>query len=100
MTEQTTDPDFFKRVEDHISLSNEQMKTIDGGRVAMSQTFAAARFSAWMCANYDGSGERMTQRKEEAMRIFTNEFIRMFEQSYDDYAKNYDLYDAQARQTI
>ena len=96
MAEQKPDTDFFKRVDAHIALSNEQLKTIDGGRVAMSGTFAAARFSAWMCANLDASGERMKERKEEAMRVFTEEFRRMFEESYDDYANNYSRYKAKA----
>lgn len=96
MAEPTPDTAFFKRVDEHIALSNEQLKTMDGGRVAMSNTFAAARFSAWMCANHDGSGERMKQRKEEALRIFTEEFRRMFEESYDDYANNYSRYKAKA----
>ncbi|HTM80809.1 DUF3144 domain-containing protein [Asticcacaulis sp.] len=96
MAEQKPDTDFFKRVDEHIALSNEQLKTMEGARVAMSGTFAAARFSAWMCANYDGSGERMKQRKDEAMRIFTEEFRRMFEESYDDYTNNYSRYKAKA----
>jgi len=91
-----TDATFFQRVDEHIALSNEQLKTMEGARVAMSGTFAAARFSAWMCANFDGSGERMQQRKEEALRLFTEEFRRMFEESYDDYANNYSRYKAKA----
>ncbi|WP_303829540.1 DUF3144 domain-containing protein [Asticcacaulis taihuensis] len=92
MTQQTTDPDFLKRVDDHIALSNEHIEGANGARVAMSGTFAAARFTAWMCANSDGSGERMKARREEAVRIFTDEFRRMFEESFDDFANNFERY--------
>lgn len=90
------DPTFFERADAHIGLSNEQLKIAEGARVAASTAFAAARFNAWMCANMNPSAERMAERREEAERIFTDEYRRMFLENYDDYINNWNRYNTGA----
>lgn len=93
MTEQT-DPTFFERADAHIALSNEQLRTKEGARVATSTVFAAARFNAWMCANMNPSAKRMSERRDEAEKVFLDEYRRMFLENYDDYVNNWDRYSA------
>ena len=90
------DPTFFERADAHIALSNEQLRTKEGPRVAASTAFAAARFNAWMCANINGTPERMAARRDEAEKGFVEEYRRMFLDSYDDYTNNWNRYKSEA----
>ena len=99
MTEKT-DTTFFERADAHIALSNEQLRTTEGARVAASTVFGAARFNAWMCANMNGSAERMKQRRDEAERVFLDEYRRMFLENYDDYVANWDRYNSAGGSTV
>jgi len=99
MAEQT-DPTFFERADAHIALSNEQLRSKEGARVAASTVFAAARFNAWMCANMNGTAERMKARRDEAEKVFLDEYRRMFLDNYDDYVTNWDRYNANGSSVV
>ncbi len=94
------DPTFYERVDAHINLSNTQLSAADGPRVAASTVFAGARFNSWMCANMNTSAEQMKSRRDEAERIFVDEYRRMFLENYDDYVQNWGRYHADAPSVV
>ncbi|HVZ29992.1 MAG TPA: DUF3144 domain-containing protein [Asticcacaulis sp.] len=87
-----TDLRFDERVSAQINLSNSQLQHDEPAQVALSTTYAAARFNAWLFARNNANGDDMMARKEEAIELFCREFRQMFIENFDDYAKNHETY--------
>ncbi len=87
---QTPDKKFFKRADEHIHLSNDQMKDLRPGEVSASMMYATARFNAWLSARGFESAADMSASKQEAVDYFVAEFKQMLEENLEDYIKNFD----------
>jgi hypothetical protein len=86
------DKTFAQRVDAHIQAFNELLDEATPQQVATSAAFAAARFTAWMCFLNCRSGDEMKARLSDAVPGFPDEYRRMFEENYQDYASNFDSY--------
>jgi len=87
-----TDEQFFSRADEHISLSNQQVKTATKGEASASMLFATARFNAWVSACGCDSGNELSDVRDEAIEYFTSEYRRMLEENLDEYIANFDRY--------
>ena len=83
---------FYERADDHIRLSNDQMKTAQGPSVGASMTFGSARFNTWLCANQYGTKDEMARRRDEAIRMLTDHYAEQLRTNFDDYIENFDKY--------
>jgi len=95
MTEKTGVPDsaFFKRADEHISLSNDQItEEVNPGKVSASMMFSVARFNAWVTAANCGNVIQMLDSKQDAIEYFVSEYKSMLEQNMDEYIENFDKY--------
>ena len=92
------DPNFTQRVDAHIDMANEQLKTAPGPRVGASMSFATARFNAFLCSRMYGSAEEMQRQRDEAIRLLTEHYNNMLQDSFDDFIKNYANYHPAAGQ--
>lgn len=80
---------FLARISEVIDLCNEQAESAPADQVSMSTLYAAARYCAWRCSHSNSSGQQMAARREEAMRIFRDQFQRMFAEAYDEIAADF-----------
>ena len=87
-----TDENFYKRADDHINLSNEQLKNESRGKVSASMMYSVARFNAWVSACGWNNGEEMRTAKEETLEYFVDEYRKMLNENLDEYIKNFDSY--------
>ena len=71
-----TDENFYNRADDHINLSNEQLKSESRGKVSASMMYSVARFNAWVSACGWNNGEEMRTAKEETLDYFVDEYTR------------------------
>jgi len=87
-----TDEKFFKRADDHINLSNEQLASADVGEVSATMMFSSARFNAWVSACGFNNGTEMAASKDATIEYILKEYENMLRQHLDDYIKNFDYY--------
>ena len=87
------DDDFYKRADEHIDLSNNQItEEIDKGKVSSSFMYSVARFNSWVSAcGWPGVSE-MAESKEETINYFVEEYRNMLEENMDDYITNFEKY--------
>ena len=86
------DKEFFKRADEHISVSNEQTKSETRGKVSASMMFATARFNAWVSASGSESGEELAAGKDEILEYFVNEYRQMLDENLNEYIEHFDDY--------
>ncbi len=86
------DENFFNRADQHINLSNDQLKSESRGKVSASMMYSVARFNSWVSACGWNNGEEMEAAKQETIDYFINEFRSMLEENLDDYINNFDNY--------
>lgn len=86
------DDDFYKRADIHIDIANDQIKTVDRGKVSASMMYATARFNSWVSACQVESGDDLLQGKEEIIEYFVEQYREMLAEHIDDYARNFDKY--------
>ncbi|QXI25999.1 DUF3144 domain-containing protein [Pseudomonas vanderleydeniana] len=90
---ETIDESFYDRADEHINLSNEQLKQVENfGKVNASMMFGTTRFNAWVSARGFKSGEEMAQAREAMLKYFCDQYRLMLEDNLDDHIKNFDLY--------
>jgi hypothetical protein len=88
-----SDDTFYDRADAHIELSNGQISDdVPRSRVSASMMYANARFSAWLSATWCSSREEMGERRSESIAYFVDQFQKMLEENYDDYAENFSRY--------
>ena len=82
------DQDFYRRADEHISLSNQQIANdVSFGKVSASTLFATARFNAWVSACGWDSKEELQKAKEDTLDYFVAEYRKMLEENLDDYLR-------------
>ena len=86
------DDNFYDRADEHIHLSNEQLKTTDQGKVSASMMFSVARFNAWISATGYQRQDQMRQAKQEMLDYFVTEYKKMLDENLDDYIDNFNEY--------
>ena len=87
------DEDFYNRADAHIHLSNDQMKEgVPRGKVSASNMYATARFNAWTSACGWDDAEAFKASKEETVAYFVDQYRKMLEHNFDDYAGNFERY--------
>jgi hypothetical protein len=87
-----TDDKFYDRADAHIHLSNDQAKDAGRGKVSASMMYGTSRFNAWVSACGFDSGKEMRAKRDETIEFFVDQYRRMFEENFDDYAKNFAKY--------
>lgn len=83
------DPRFYDRADAHIELSNQQIGASTRGEVSASMLYAVARFNAWVCACGFESGAQMREKKGEMLAYFVEQYAKMLEENFDDYAEHF-----------
>ncbi len=87
------DPTFYKRADEHIRLSNNQVsKEVGRGMVSASFLYSAARFNAYVSASSFKSSKEFIEAKEVTMKYFMDEYKNMLEENMDDYILNFSKY--------
>ncbi|MEN0050083.1 MAG: DUF3144 domain-containing protein [Bacteroidota bacterium] len=86
------DNNFFKRADEHIHLSNEQLSTASRGKVSASMMYSVARFNAWISACGFDNSKQMNEAKEETIEYFVKEYAKMLRENFEDYIENFDEY--------
>jgi len=86
------DKHFYNRADEHINLSNDQLKTKSRGKVSASMMYGVARFNAWVSACGWNNGEEMKSGKKETLEYFVAQYRKMLEANLDDYIANFDDY--------
>lgn len=71
------DDNFYKRADDHINLSNEQLKSESRGMVSAC---------GW------NNREEMSIAKEKTLEYFVDEYWKMLSENLDDYIENFETY--------
>jgi hypothetical protein len=89
----SVDDGFYQRADEHIDLSNAQLKTVEGrGKVSSSMMYATARFNAWVSACGHASGSDLAAMKAETIQYFCDEYRKALEAHLDDYVENFERY--------
>ena len=83
---------FLKRSDEHIQLSNQQVRAAEPRAVNASMMYATARFNAWTSAIGWDTKEQMKQAKAETIEHFLSQYRKMLEENFDDYINRYDDY--------
>ena len=87
------DQEFYKRADEHIHLSNQQIKDdVSFGEVSASTLFATARFNAWVSACGWNTKDELEKARQDTIEYFVSEYRKMLEENVDDYIKNFDSY--------
>ncbi len=83
------DQAFLDRISEVIDLCNRQAESAQADQVSLSTLYAAARYCAWRCRYANTTGQQMTGRRDEAMKVFGDQFLRMFADAYDEIAAEF-----------
>ena len=87
------DNEFYKRADEHIKLSNNQIiKDLPVGEVSASMMYSTARFNAWMNAYTCDNAVEMSVQKQETIDYFMEEYRKMLNENLDEYIENFDAY--------
>ncbi|MGZ5243868.1 MAG: DUF3144 domain-containing protein [Bacteroidia bacterium] len=86
------DEEFYKRADEHIQLSNDQMSNASLGKVSASMMYSVARFNAYVSASGRNSKKEMENAKQETIDYFVKEYEKMLTENVDDYIENFDRY--------
>lgn len=84
---------FYNRADAMIKLANEQIQQgISRGHVNESFIYGLGRFSAWVGATAYKSGEEYANAKEDTIKYFMSQYLKMLDENIDDYIENFDKY--------
>jgi Protein of unknown function (DUF3144) len=87
------DSGFYSRADEHIHLSNDQLKQEPGrGKVSASMLYGTSRFNSWVSATGFNSSEQMAAAREETIEYFVGQYRLMLEENLDDYINNFSKY--------
>jgi len=86
------DDKFYERADEHINLSNEQLKLESRGKVSASMMYSVSRFNSWVSACGWENGDDMKKAKQETLEYFVSEYRKMLDENLDDYINNFDQY--------
>lgn len=86
------DEKFYKRADEHIALSNQQLSDSTRGKVSASMMFSVARFNAWISAFDFKTQDGLQQNRDETIQYFVDQYKKMLEENFDDYIQNFDSY--------
>lgn len=87
------DDAFYKRADEHIKLSNNQIsKEIPLGDIGASMMYSTARFNAWMNAYSCDNGVEISVQKQETINYFVEEYRKMLSENLDEYIENFAAY--------
>lgn len=86
------DESFFERADEHINLSNLQLKSVSKGKVSASMMYSVSRFNSWLSASGFNNADEMKKAKKETLDYFVNEYRNMLEENLEDYINNFDQY--------
>jgi hypothetical protein len=92
ITMSDTDDRFYDRADEHIHLSNSQMRETEAGKVSASMMYATARFNSWLTARGFSSGDEMQKLRDQSIEYFITEYRKMLEENMDDYINNFEKY--------
>ncbi|MFT6321670.1 MAG: hypothetical protein ACJAT4_002600 [Granulosicoccus sp.] len=87
-----TDDKFFKRADDHINLSNDQLSDATIGKVSASMMYSVARFNAWFSACEFSNAAEMKKGRQETIKYFVAEYEKMVTENLDDYIENFEKF--------
>ena len=89
----SVDDQFYDRADEHIHLSNRQIKDdVGAGKVSASMMYSTSRFNAWLSACRCESDNQMRALRDENIEYFVAQFRLMLEENYDDYVNNFEDY--------
>jgi hypothetical protein len=91
-SEKKPDKSFWDRTDQFIQLANEFCDSSPTGQVSSSILYAAARFNAFIVASSANSAEEIDKNKEAAVKYFTGQYRKMFEENLDEYSNNFKKY--------
>jgi len=84
---------FYDRADAMIKLANEQISEgVSRGHVCDSFIYGLSRYSAWMSATAWNSSEELANAKEDTIKYFMSQYLKMLDENIEDYIKNYDTY--------
>ena len=86
------DDKFYERADEHINLSNEQLKLESRGKVSASMMYSVSRFNSWVSACGWENRDDMKKAKQETLEYFVSEYRKMLDENLDDYINNFDDY--------
>ncbi len=89
---QDVDDKFYDRADEHIRLSNDQLKSIGPGKVSASMMYSLSRFNAWNSARGFENAEQMAADRQMTLDYYMNEYRQMLEENLDDYIENFSKY--------
>ncbi len=92
MSENETDVEFRKRADAYIQVANEQTERASVEQTGFSLLFAAARFNSFLVYTMAGSAEEMAAQRQRAIEYFSEQYIRMLKENFDDHVENFDTY--------
>ncbi len=87
-----SDDKFYARADAHIHLSNDQLKSISGGKVSESMLYSLARFNAWNSACGFKNAEQMAADRQGTLDYHVTAYRKMLEENLDDYIRNFAKY--------
>ncbi len=86
------DKEFYEMADAYIALANEQKKNANQGKVSATFLYAAARFNTFIVASGSDSASDFASSKEKVFDYFMDEYKKMLEEHFADYAENFDHY--------
>jgi hypothetical protein len=89
---QDVDDKFYARADEHIRLSNDQLKIIGPRKVSASMMYSLSRFNAWISARGFENAEQMAADRQSTLDFYLTEYRQMLEENLDDYIENFSKY--------
>ncbi len=89
---QDVDDKFYDRADEHIRLSNDQIKIIGPRKVSASMMYSLTRFNAWNAARGFENAEQMAADRQKTLDAYMTEYREMLEENLDDYIENFYKY--------
>ncbi len=89
---QDVDDKFYDRADEHIRLSNDQLKIIGPRKVNASMMYSLTRFNAWNSAREFENAEQMAADRQRTLDSYLTEYREMLEENLDDYIENFSKY--------
>ena len=90
MSTSKTDDDFYNRADEFINLANKQCDNVSINKVSSSLLFATSRFNAFIVSSMSNDVEGLKRDKDEAIKYFTDQYIKMLTENIDENIKNYE----------
>jgi hypothetical protein len=84
--------EFCQMADKFIQLANHLSENSSRETISSSMVYAAARFNAYLIASNTSNLDEMTEQKADAVKYFSQQYLDMFEENFEDYENNYDYY--------